>query len=312
MLSPVSTWHCSHLSPSPPRWASSCLWQASAAQVVGVSANLRCGWHCSHLFFLCSPLSGNAVTWPLASLGNGWSWSNLSASHTPELWHVMHLSPSVPLCSESSWHWPAALQLGLRSENEVLPFLSRPVWRDAHGTSLCFLTRGNEPLGPWTSAMIALRLVSTMMLPPLRWHCRHCALLYLPSGCSSSAWTLACAWHDLQSLVGLSAKRSKSDGLEPRWHARQVTSACLNSSLNLVCVAWLKLLAVHLGPPDGWQVSQRGGEPNSLNRSPCLLSLAWHCSHVRLGLTSPSALVWHCSHLIFLCAGPRSNRVRSL
>src|ERR1041384_2344329 len=112
MLSPVSTWHCSHLSPSRPLCAS------------------------SHLFFLCSPLSGNASTLPLASLGNGWSWSNLSASHTPDEWHAMHLSPSVVLCSESSWHWPAALQFGLSPENDVLPLLSRPVWQVAHGTGL--------------------------------------------------------------------------------------------------------------------------------------------------------------------------------
>src|ERR1043166_1306338 len=91
----------------------------------------------------------------------------------------MHFPPSVPWCSESSWHWPEALQLGLRPENDVLPLLSRPVWHLAHGTSLWRLTSGNEPLMPWASSISGFFLVS--LLPPFLWHIRHCELLYLPS-----------------------------------------------------------------------------------------------------------------------------------
>src|SRR5690242_5648137 len=116
----------------------------------------------------------------------------------------------------------------------------------------------------------------------------------------------------MHSLLGSNVKRSKSDGLLPRWQLRHPSSACLNLSSNLVRVAWLKLLGMNLGPPEGWQTSHLGGLPNSLNRSPWCESLAWQVSHARLGRASPSALVWHCSHLSFLCAGPRSNRVRSL
>ena len=43
MLSPVSTWHCSHLSPSRPLCASSSLWQPSDPHVTGASAYLRSG-----------------------------------------------------------------------------------------------------------------------------------------------------------------------------------------------------------------------------------------------------------------------------
>src|SRR5215813_7885322 len=140
----------------------------------------------------------------------------------------MHLSPSVPLCSESSWHWPAALQFGLSPENDVLPLLSRPVWQSAHGTSLWRLTSGNEPFGPWTAPTIWLSLVLIVGSPGCMWHCRHCEFLYLPPGCSSSRWTLACAWHDMHSLFGSNVKRSKSDGLLPRWQLRHACSACLN------------------------------------------------------------------------------------
>src|SRR5512140_898135 len=116
----------------------------------------------------------------------------------------------------------------------------------------------------------------------------------------------------MHSLFGSKVNRSKSAGPLPRWQLRQVCSACFCLSSNFVRAPWLKLLGVNLGAPDGWQVAHFGGEPNSLNRSPWWECLAWHCSHARLGFTSPSALVWHCSHLIFLCAGPRSNRVRSV
>src|SRR3954464_14653879 len=115
----------------------------------------------------------------------------------------MQRSPSVPTCSESSWHWPAALQFALSPENDVLPFASRRVWQLAHGTSLCRLISGNEPFAPWTSPTILLSLpVRIVGSPGCMWHCRHCAFLYLPWGCSSSLWTLACAWHDMHSLFG--------------------------------------------------------------------------------------------------------------
>src|SRR5882762_5344396 len=106
----------------------------------------------------------------------------------------MHLSPSEPLWSESSWHLPVALQLGLTSENDVLPLVSRPVWHLAHGTFLWRLISGNCPLGPCTSVTILLsspvRIVGS---PGCRWHCVHSEFLYLPLGCRSSLCTLACA-----------------------------------------------------------------------------------------------------------------------
>src|SRR6185295_14710603 len=171
----------------------------------------------------------------------------------------MQLSPSVVWCSESSWHCPAALQSGLRPENEVLPFWSRPVWQLAHGTSLWRLISGNEPSGPCTPLTILLSLpVRIVGSPSCRWHCRHCEFLYLPLGCWSSRWTRACAWHDMHSFLGSKVKRSKSEGLLPRWQVRHACSACLNLSSNLVRVPWLKLVGTNLGPPDGWQVSQRG------------------------------------------------------
>src|SRR4051812_37357068 len=102
----------------------------------------------------------------------------------------MHLSPSVPRCSESSWHCPAALQFGLSPENEVLPFESRPVWQSAQGTSLCRLISGNVPFGPWTSARIPFLSMGRIVgSPACRWHCRHCEFLYLPLGFVSSLWT---------------------------------------------------------------------------------------------------------------------------
>src|SRR5215470_4795144 len=104
--------------------------------------------------------------------------------------------------------------------------------------------------------------------PAFRWHCVHCEFLYRPLGCLSSRCTFACTWHDMHSLFGSKVNRSKSEGLWPRWQARQVCSACLNLRSNLVRAPWLKFVGVNLSPLDEWQVSQRGGEPKSLNRSP--------------------------------------------
>ena len=231
----------------------------------------------------------------------------------PDTWQVWHCAPSVPLCSESSWHCPDALQSGLRPENDVLPRVSRPVWHCAHGTFLCFLISGNVPFSPCAFSTIVLALpVRIVGSPEFRWQSRHSVFLYLPVGCCASLWTLACAWHDMHCLLPSKLNFSKSFGLLPRWQPRQVCSACLNLSSNLVRALWLKLLGVNFRPPDGWQVSHLGGEPNSAKRSPWWLSLAWQTSQARLGLASPSALVWHCSHLSFLWPGPRSNRVRSL
>ena len=135
----------------------------------------------------------------------------------PDEWHVMQPWPSVPWCSESSWHWPAALQLGSSPENEVLPLPSRPVWQLAHGTGLWRLTSGKLPPIAWTLATNWLSLpVRIVGSPGWRWQIRQSPFLYLPLGCLVSLCTLACAWHDMHSLLGLNVKRSKSDGPLPR------------------------------------------------------------------------------------------------
>src|SRR5512138_2907355 len=126
----------------------------------------------------------------------------------------MQRSPSVPSCSESSWHLPFALQLGLRPENDVLPFLSRPVWQSAHATFLCFLTSGKLPPGPWTSSTILLSLPCRIV--------------------GSPACTLACAWQPMHWRFGSKSNFSKSFGPLPRWQRRHDCSACLYCRLNLV------------------------------------------------------------------------------